>query len=234
MRLLLRPKFSRPIPRLFFETQIFETNTEIFLRPKLWRLIPRLFSRPNIFDTDTETFFETKIFRDRYSDIFRDQICRDRYWYSLKNEKKVSIPRSLETRCHTLCCSGCSPMFFWWFGFWYWTKKTDNPKVSLFKVLLLSTVPVDNHPCACTYTVRTVVSRDTTSQSGVAGDLNFQVEARQLDQGLVVPFSSKQHWIFSSTDISIFIKDKAWNVTNPFLWQLKGGGVGTDTGSLTW
>ena len=47
---------SRPIPRLFFETKIFETETffrdQIFSRP-----IPRLF-----FETDTETFFRDQMF----------------------------------------------------------------------------------------------------------------------------------------------------------------------------
>ena len=49
-----RPKFSRPRPRLFFETKYFRDRYRDF------------FSRPNVFETDTETFFETKCFRDRY------------------------------------------------------------------------------------------------------------------------------------------------------------------------
>ena len=53
-----------------------------------------LFSRPNIFETDTETFL--------------DQICRDQYRYSQKNEK-VSIPRSLQTRYHTLIIRRWNP-----------------------------------------------------------------------------------------------------------------------------
>ena len=75
-RLFLRPKFSRPIPRLFFETKYFRDRYRDF------------FSRLNIFETDTETFFETKIFETETD--------------TLKKLRKVSIPRSLETRCHTL------------------------------------------------------------------------------------------------------------------------------------
>ena len=41
------------------------------------------FFKPNIFETDTETFFETNT-------------------DTLKKMGKVSIPRLLETRCHTL------------------------------------------------------------------------------------------------------------------------------------
>ena len=52
-----RPKISsRPIPRLFFETKIFETET--FFRDQIFlRLIPRL-------------FFKTKCFWNRYRDFF--------------------------------------------------------------------------------------------------------------------------------------------------------------------
>ena len=46
-------------------------------------------TRPkNFIETDTETFFETKIFKTETD--------------TLKKLRKVSIPRSLETRCHTL------------------------------------------------------------------------------------------------------------------------------------
>ena len=52
---------SRPIPRLFFETKIVETETffreQIFSRP-----IPRLFLRPNVIETDTDTFFRPNVF----------------------------------------------------------------------------------------------------------------------------------------------------------------------------
>ena len=74
--LFLRPKFSRPIPRLFFETKYF------------WDRYRDFILRLNIFGTDTETFFETKIFETETD--------------TLKKLRKVSIPRSLETRCHTL------------------------------------------------------------------------------------------------------------------------------------
>ena len=53
-----------------------------------------MFSRLNIFETDTETFFETKIFETETD--------------TLKKLRKVSIPRSLETRCHTLLTSNQS------------------------------------------------------------------------------------------------------------------------------
>ena len=52
-------------------------------------------------ETDTETFFGTKYFRIRWWDFFWDHICWDKYRYSQKM-RKVSIPRSLETKCHTL------------------------------------------------------------------------------------------------------------------------------------
>ena len=75
LRLFLRPKFSRPIPRLF-------------LRPKFLRPIPRL-------------FFETKYFRDRYRDFFSRLNIFETETDTLKKLRKVSIPRSLDTRCHT-------------------------------------------------------------------------------------------------------------------------------------
>ena len=68
---------SRRIPRLFFETKIFETETETFFRDQIFsRPIPRLFfetkcfrdryrdffSRPNVFETDTETFLRPNFF----------------------------------------------------------------------------------------------------------------------------------------------------------------------------
>ena len=50
-------------------------------------------TRPkNVIETDTETFFETKIFETETD--------------TLKKLRKVSIPRSLETRCHTLLQNG--------------------------------------------------------------------------------------------------------------------------------
>ena len=45
-----RPKFSRPRPRLFFETKYFRDRYRDF------------FSKPNVFETDTETFFRDQIF----------------------------------------------------------------------------------------------------------------------------------------------------------------------------
>ena len=74
-----RPKFSRPRPRLFFETKYFRDRYRDF------------FLRPNVFETDTETFFrdqmfsrpiprlffETKCFRDRYRDFFETKFFRD-------------------------------------------------------------------------------------------------------------------------------------------------------------
>ena len=68
---------SRPIPRLFFETKIFETETETLFWDQIFsRPIPRLFfetkcfrdryrdffSRPNVFETDTETFLRPNFF----------------------------------------------------------------------------------------------------------------------------------------------------------------------------
>ena len=41
---------SSPVPRLYFETKVFETDIETF------------FSRPNVFETDTETFFWDQMF----------------------------------------------------------------------------------------------------------------------------------------------------------------------------
>ena len=65
---------SRPIPRLFFETKIFET--EIFFLDQIFsKPIPRLFFETKWFrDQYRDFFFETKCFRDRYRDFFRDQM----------------------------------------------------------------------------------------------------------------------------------------------------------------
>ena len=66
----------RPILTLFFRPNVFETDTETFFRDQIFsRPIPRLFFETKIFETETDT---------------------------LKKLRKVSIPRSLETRCHTL------------------------------------------------------------------------------------------------------------------------------------
>ena len=104
----LRPKFWRSLLRLFLRPNLSRSK----LRPKFSRMIPIL-----ILD---------QIFRDRYWDFFWDQ-----YWDfylilkfsrpllrlffrpiffdtdtngtdTLKRMRKVSIPRSLQSRCHTL------------------------------------------------------------------------------------------------------------------------------------
>ena len=67
----------------FFETKSFETDSETFFETDT-----ETFLRQKFFETDTETFLETK-FVGTNTD-------------NLKKMKKVSIPRSLETRCHTL------------------------------------------------------------------------------------------------------------------------------------
>ena len=83
-RLFLRPKFSRLIPRLFFETKYFRDRYRDFFS----RLIPRLFSRLIIFETDTETFF-------------RDQNFRDRDRYSQKIEKSLDTEKSRDEMSHS-------------------------------------------------------------------------------------------------------------------------------------
>ena len=71
-----------------FETKILETNTETFFKTK-------------IFETDTKTFHETKYLRDRYSDIFRDQIFQDWNWYFPKNEKSLDAKKSGDEVSHS-------------------------------------------------------------------------------------------------------------------------------------
>ena len=95
-------KFFQVITETLFETKIFQTDTQTFFETKDFEtetfFRDQIFSRPkgdfflrlNIFETDTETFFETKIFETETD--------------TLKKLRKVSIPRSLETRCHTLIC----------------------------------------------------------------------------------------------------------------------------------
>ena len=77
----------------FFEMKIFETVTETFFETK-------------IFETDTETFFDTKYFQDRYRDFFFETNIFETETNTFKKLRKVSIPRSLETRCHTLQQTG--------------------------------------------------------------------------------------------------------------------------------
>ena len=71
-----RPKFTRPRPRLFFETKYFRDRYRDF------------FSRLNIFETDTETFF-------------RDQNFRDRDRYSQKIEKSLNTEKSRDEMSHS-------------------------------------------------------------------------------------------------------------------------------------
>ena len=80
-----------------------ETDTESFFETKYFQDRYRdFFSRLNIFETDTETFFETRYFRDRYRDFFsRPRPILSKNWEKSRY-REVSIPRSLETRCHTL------------------------------------------------------------------------------------------------------------------------------------
>ena len=102
-RLFSRPKFLRPISRLFleqifpdqywdFETKDFETDSETFFRP-------------NIFETDTEPFFwdwkfsrpiRRLFFVAKFFENDTDTLKK------IKKMRKVTIPRSLEIRCHTL------------------------------------------------------------------------------------------------------------------------------------
>ena len=76
------------------ETKKFHQDRyrDFFSRPKFSRPRPRLFFRPNIFET--ETFFVTKSFETETD--------------TLKKLRKVSIPRSLETRCHILSALSCA------------------------------------------------------------------------------------------------------------------------------
>ena len=72
---MTRPKnFIKTDTETFFETKIFETET-FFWDQIFSRPIPRFFFETKIFETETDT---------------------------VKKLRKVSIPRSLETRCHTL------------------------------------------------------------------------------------------------------------------------------------
>ena len=79
----------------FFETKVFETDTETFFRDQIFsRPILRLFLRPNIFVTDTGTFFQDQNFRDR-----------DRY--SQKIDKSLDTEKSRDemSHSHSACCS---------------------------------------------------------------------------------------------------------------------------------
>ena len=88
--------FSRPIPRLFFYTKYFRDRD--FFRDQNFRDRYRdFFLRPNIFETDTETFFRDQLFLRLILRLFFETETD-----TLKKLRKVSIPRSLEARCHTL------------------------------------------------------------------------------------------------------------------------------------
>ena len=81
----------------------FETITKTFFGDQYWgyfETVTRTFFRPNI--SETEAFFWLNFLETDTETFFRDQICWDRYQYSQKIEKKVSIPRGPDTRCHTL------------------------------------------------------------------------------------------------------------------------------------
>ena len=88
----------------FFETQIFQTDTEAFFETQIFETVIETFSRPNNFETDTETFIVTKKIWDpeTYTETFFETKFVETDTDTLKKMKKVSIPRSLETRCHTL------------------------------------------------------------------------------------------------------------------------------------
>ena len=72
----------------FWDPNFRDWYRDFVLRPKCSRPIPRLFLRPNIFEADTETFLETNFLETDTG--------------TLKKMRKVSILRSLGTRCHTL------------------------------------------------------------------------------------------------------------------------------------
>ena len=101
LRPLPSPKFLRPIPRLFreqiflgrywdfFETKIFETDTETFFETKVFETDTETFFRDQIFSRPIpRLFFETKYFRDRYRDFFsRPKFSRPRPILSKNWEK---------------------------------------------------------------------------------------------------------------------------------------------------
>ena len=78
----LRPKFLRPILRLFFETESFRDRYRDFFWDQIfWRPIGDFFSRPNILETDTDFFFQDLNFWDKYR-------------YSQKIEKSLDTEKS--------------------------------------------------------------------------------------------------------------------------------------------
>merc|ERR1712218_17055 len=99
----LKSKIFETDTETFFETKVFLTDTETFFRDQIFsRPIPRLFSRLNIFETDTETFFRDQIFSRPIPRLFFETKIFKTKTDTLKKLRKVSIPRSLETRCHTV------------------------------------------------------------------------------------------------------------------------------------
>ena len=73
-------------------------NNKSQIKRRAWRF----FTQRACFSAVAALSDETKkLHRDRYRDFFRDQNFWDLDRYSQKL-RKVSIPRSLETRCHTL------------------------------------------------------------------------------------------------------------------------------------
>ena len=88
---------SRPIPRLFFETKIFETETETFFRDQIFsRPIPRLFFETKCFRDQMfsrpipSIFFETKCFWDRYRVWFIDLLAE---FLALIKSDKFGCPK---------------------------------------------------------------------------------------------------------------------------------------------
>ena len=74
-----RPKFSRPIQRLLFETKTYRERYWNFFWDQIFPIpILRLFSRPNVFKTVTETFFETWFF-ETDTDTFK-KWEKSQYW----------------------------------------------------------------------------------------------------------------------------------------------------------
>ena len=85
----------------FFDSQIFETDTETFFETQIFETDTETFFETKYFKTDTETFFETKIFETDTETFIRDQLRRDGYWYSQKNEKSLDTEKSLDENSHT-------------------------------------------------------------------------------------------------------------------------------------
>ena len=78
------------------ETKYFKSITCISLENDI--SIAKTFFETKIFETDTETFFPN--IRDRYRDFFRDQNFRDRYqdFFSRANIFETNIETFFETK----------------------------------------------------------------------------------------------------------------------------------------